>query len=111
MKKLKNYKRIIVFLVLILLPIATRYIDSTLVSADIRPIFVLPGGSYKDGGTTVYYGLGYKAIGWKKITVKQINGKEVSGWMKGYEISFFPHFQDIKDGPQKELKFIPVTEG
>ena len=102
MKK-KHQKLIVACLVLICI----YTIDFTLVSQDKRPIFVIPGAVCKDGGTRAYYGLGYKAIGWKILSIEQVDGKEVNGRLRGYEISIFPFFQDINDGPKKVLKFVP----
>ena len=101
---LKTYKKpIIVCLVLICVYIS----DFTLVSQDKRPIFVIPGAICKDGGTRAYYGIGYKAIGWRRLSLEQVDGKEVDGRLIGYEISLFPFFQDINNGPKKKLKYVP----
>lgn len=75
---IKKYKKILIlFLTLIMLSFVTYNIDLKLVSQDKRPIFVLPTAVAKDGGTTVYIGLGYKVIGWKRLEEKQVDGKEV----------------------------------
>ena len=101
---IKKYKKpIIACLILIFVYVS----DFSLVSQDKRPIFVIPGAICKDGGTRAYYGLGYKSIGWKRLSVKQVDGKEIEGRLVGYEISIFPFFQDINNGPKKELKFFP----
>jgi len=101
---MRKRKKIIIVLLIF---IAFLTIDFTLVSYDKRPIFVIPGAVCKDGGTREYYGLGYKVIGWRQIEAKQIKGVEVNGRLTGYEISIFPFFQDINNGPRKELKFVP----
>jgi hypothetical protein len=100
---IKKYKKLIAS-VLILACVYT--VDFALVSYDKRPIFVLPTATVKDGGTRQYYGLGYKVIGWKRLSAKLIDGKEVQGRLTGCEISIFPYFQDINDGPKKDLKFV-----
>ena len=99
----KHKKLIFVFLILIFVCI----VDFTLALSDKRPIFVVGSAIVKDGGTQQYYGLGYKVIGWKRLSTKQINGKEVNGRLTGYEISIFPFFQDLNQGPKKELMFVP----
>ena len=102
----KSKKLILVCLILIVSVSCIYYIDFTLVSKDKKPIFVISGPLVKDGGTREYYGLGYKIIGWNQISVQQVDGKEVFGFFKGYEISIFPNYQDISDGPKKELEFV-----
>lgn len=100
---IKKYKKLIsAFLVFICI----YTIDFTLVSYNKRPIFVIPTSTVKDGGTIQYYGLGYKVIGWRSLTTKLMEGKEVHGRLRGYEISVFPFFQNINDGPKKDLKFV-----
>ena len=101
---IKKYKKLVITCLIL---ICVYIIDFCLVSLDIRPIFVIPGSVCKDGGTRAYYGLGYKAISWRKLSVEQVDGKEVVGRLRGYEISIFPFFQDINDGPKKVLKFVP----
>jgi hypothetical protein len=104
---IKKYKKILIWCVgLIIFSFVTYKVDSRLVSLDKRPIFVIPTAVAKDGGTTIYMGLGYKVIGWKALEVRQIDGKDVLGRMTGYEISTIFNSQDINKGPKKELKFI-----
>lgn len=98
-----KYKKIII-VVLVLMSI--YIIDFTLISQDKKPVFVISGDTVKDGGSKEYYGLGYKVIIWKKLSTKQIDGKDVEGKLCGNEVSIFPFFQDINDGPKKELEFI-----
>jgi hypothetical protein len=104
---IKKYRKILIWgAALIIFSFVTNKIDSKLVSQDKRPIFVLPTAVAKDGGTTIYIGLGYKVIGWKRLESRQVDGKEVLGRMTGYEISTIFNSQDINEGPKKELKFI-----
>lgn len=100
---IKKYKKL---LTIVLILVCVYAVDFTLVSYDKRPIFVLPTATAKDGGTRQYYGIGYKVIGWKRLSTKLIDGKEVQGRLTGYEISIYPFFQDINDGPKKDLKFV-----
>lgn len=100
---IKKHKKIIVATIII---ICIYAIDFTLISYDRGPVFVISASMTKDGGTTQYYGLGYKVIEWRSLTTKLINGKEVNGRLTGYEINIFPFFQDINDGPKKDLEFI-----
>ena len=104
---LKKLKKILIWCaVLLVTSFITYAIDSKLVSQDKRPVFVLPTAVAKDGGTTIYRGLGYKVIVWKRLETRKIDGKEVLGRMTGYEISTIFNSQDINEGPKKELKFI-----
>lgn len=100
----RKHKKILIALLVL---VCIYAVDFTLVSFDKRPIFVVSGQTIKDGGTKEYYGLGYKVIGWRCLEVKNINGVEVCGRLTGYELSIFPFFQDVNDGPRKELKFVP----
>lgn len=102
----KSKKLILICFLLIMSLLCIYYIDFTLVSKDKKPIFVISGPLVKDGGTREYYGLGYKVICWNQIAVQQVNGKETVGFFKGYEISIFPNYQNISDGPKKELEFV-----
>lgn len=99
----RKYKKL---LILFLFLISVYLIDFTLVSHDKKTVFVIGTSMAKDGGTRQYYGLGYKVIKWNKLSSKQIDGKEINGVLIGYELSIFPSFQDINDGPKKELEFI-----
>lgn len=100
---IKKHKKLIIALLAL---ICIYAIDFTLVSQDRRPVFVIPSGTIKDGGSREYYGVGYKVIGWGRLAIKKIDGKEVKGTLTGYEISIFPFFQDVNHGPEKELKFV-----
>lgn len=98
-----KYIKIIIAVLVIL---GIYIIDFTLISQEKKPIFVISGDTVKDGGTKEYYGLGYKVIMWKKISNIQLDGKYVEGKLCGNEVSIFPFFQDINDGPKKALEFI-----
>lgn len=49
--------------------------DFSLARANKPPIFAIPIIKYKDGGSTEYYGLGYKVIKYVHLTVER--GPEV----------------------------------
>lgn len=49
--------------------------DFSLAKANKTPIFAIPVIRYKDGGSTEYYGLGYKVIKYVNLTVER--GPEV----------------------------------
>ncbi|QLY81554.1 hypothetical protein [Clostridium intestinale] len=104
---MRKYKKIVACVILLIgMGFITYNIDSKRISQDEKPIFVVPTSVAKDGGTTVYRGLGYKVIRWKMISIRQVDGNEVQGLMAGYEISTMFKSQNINDGPKKELKFV-----
>ncbi|WP_442598412.1 hypothetical protein [Neobacillus sp. D3-1R] len=59
------------FIVVLLVPILMYSIDYGLVSAQKRPLFVIKTAMYKDGGTKLYQGLGYKVIDYNKLEGRQ----------------------------------------
>lgn len=104
---MRKYKNILAFvIVFITIGFITYSIDSKRISREEKPIFVVPTSVAKDGGSTLYRGLGYKIIRWKMVSIRQVDGNEVQGLMTGYEISTMFNSQDINDGPKKDLKFV-----
>lgn len=104
---MRKYKKIFACVILLItMGFVTYNIDSKRISQEETPIFVVPTSVAKDGGTTIYIGLGYKVIRWKMISIKQVDGNEVQGFMTGYEISTMLKSQNINDGSKKELKFV-----
>lgn len=55
----------ITLVILILISIATFFIDSTLAENDKSPIFSIPYAHMNDGGSVCYLGLGYQIVKWK----------------------------------------------
>lgn len=49
--------------------------DFSLATANKSPVFAIPITMYKDGGSTEYYGLGYKVIKYVSLTAER--GPEV----------------------------------
>lgn len=45
--------------------------DFSLAKANKPPIFAIPVIRYKDGGSTEYYGLGYKVIKYVNLTIER----------------------------------------
>lgn len=68
----KNKKIIIIILITY---IAIFITDFSLAKMNKSPIFSIPLVKYKDGGSTEYYGLGYKVIKYVNLTVEK--GPEV----------------------------------
>ena len=76
----KGKKFLIIILVIWLSLIAT---DFTRAHADKPPIFALPLLRYKDGGSTEYFGLGYKVIKYVKLSAEsgpELEGVEFGSW-------------------------------
>ena len=57
-----------VLLVLILFSIISFAVDSNRVDNGKKPILCIMKFGLNDGGTTVYYGLGYQIINWKRFS-------------------------------------------
>jgi hypothetical protein len=80
--------------------------DSILINRQQKPLFVLHANTYKDGGTRTYYGLGYKAIHWNKLSARKSGSAELKGIYQGWEISYFPFFKSLGNGPSKKIPFV-----
>ena len=64
---------------------------------------------FKDGGTILYIGLGYKIIKWHRLSQRIIDNKEIEGYDIGYEIFYFLNknfFLSNDIEPKIKLKFI-----
>ena len=60
---MKLYQKIILIILLIIaLGITFFIVDYTHIKSDTKPIFVIKSETLKDGGTTIYVGIGYKVI-------------------------------------------------
>lgn len=63
-------KKIIISIILIIW-FAFFTTDFYLAKGNKQPIFAIPVTMYKDGGSTEYYGLGYKVIKYVNLTVER----------------------------------------
>jgi hypothetical protein len=61
-KYLKVRWKLLIVIFIILLSFITSIIDYKLALKEQPPIFAIQTKLYKDGGTAVHYGLGYKVI-------------------------------------------------
>lgn len=110
MKKHKNIS--IVFGILLCLIITvhqiTYTIDKNAINNGNEPKFTMKHDTYKDGGTTIYYGFGYQIISWHKMGVKKENSLEKFGFLIGVETHRFPFYNDLEKGgqPQGKLNFV-----
>lgn len=65
-------KRTKVFISVILVTWVVLFIaDFSLAKSNKSPVFAIPIVFYKDGGSTEYYGLGYKIIKYVNFTVEE----------------------------------------
>lgn len=64
---LKKWKLLVLVTAIVLCPLITCLIDYRLAVHDKPPLFAVRTEMYKDGGTAVYYGLGYKVIDYNQL--------------------------------------------
>ncbi|AFQ43361.1 hypothetical protein [Desulfosporosinus meridiei] len=69
-------KRKYIIGILLIIWFAFLLTDFYLAKASKSPVFAIPIVVYKDGGSTEYYGLGYKIIKYVNLTVER--GTEVT---------------------------------
>ena len=100
LKRIAKY----VFCVAVLLSVSFLVfgiVDYNRFFAGKEPLFIVKCDVLNDGGTKIYYGIGYQLIDWKKIDstdIKKIN------YLVGKEYHFLTQQIDPKDGPQIELE-------
>lgn len=100
MKKKTKIKVLIVVLILIVLHFITYSIDSKKVSEARKPIFVIRAlPTIKDGGSAIYYGLGYQVIRWHMM-------ESPDKRLLAYEIHRIPFFKRFETGPEPNLKYV-----
>lgn len=99
-KKKKLFIPIIAVLILSVYSVTTFFIDSLLVDSGKKAPFAIPN-YIEDGGTVIYYGLGYQIISWKRLSYSP--GYTWQGVEKHYLFGMI----DIDDGPTIELQEVP----
>jgi hypothetical protein len=62
LKKSKGKKVVVILLILLIVWCAFFTTDYIRASTNLSPIFAIPIATYRDGGSTLYLGLGYKVI-------------------------------------------------
>ena len=98
---LKNQKIVLLSIIvaIILLSCIFFIIDNARVHNNELPIFCITGESYLDGGTTVYYGIGYKVIAFHAIidSKKQsyFTEKKIGSWFMSYD-DFYTEIEDYR---------------
>ena len=84
MKRKGIKKALIMILVIICLGFSTFLVDSKRVKAGLKPIFVIQEPDLiKDGGTKIYWGIGYKVIDYHIIGGKK--GAVIGSWFLEYD--------------------------
>lgn len=107
MRKIRNLKKIVItFSIIIAISLVTLAIDSILISCEKNPIFVLKVATARDGGTSIYYGLGYQVIDWHRSGEILVDEERwIRGHYVGHELRIFPFFKDANEKPEG-LKFV-----
>lgn len=83
-------KRRHIISIILIVWIAFIITDFSLAKANKLPIFVIPVIRYKDGGSTEYYGLGYKVIKYVNLTVEEglkVEKVDFGTWLMDGEIT------------------------
>ena len=101
MKKKTKIKILIVPLILITLHSITYSVDSKRVSESRNPIFaIISLPLIKDGGSAIYYGIGYQVIRWHRME------QNPERRLLGYEIHRIPFFKSFEDTPEPNIKYV-----
>ena len=93
-----------IFLLLGFVVFSTYFVDLMRISAGKEPLFAICTTEMNDGGSKVYYGLGYQIIMWKRLT------DEPDILNVGYEIHLLFQFVDPLNGPNVELANVYQAE-
>lgn len=99
MKKIVAYIVITMLTLMVLFTILGR-IDIYRFTNDREPLFIIKKEYVNDGGTTVYYGVGYQLISWKVIDDRDI--VDIT-YLSGKEYHIIS-FRDVEDGPTIEFE-------
>lgn len=100
---MKKGKRIIVIsaIIVLLLIISSCVIDYKRFESNQKPLFCIKTDHLNDGGTTVYYGLGYQLIEWKVVKESE---EGVIIYYHGKEKNLLFNMNNIGDGPKVTLE-------
>lgn len=114
---MKKYKHILIYLIILFCLAITFHqvtytLDKNAINNGDKPKFIIKSVSYKDGGTTIYYGLGYQIISWHKLEDREENNLDKQGFLVGTEVHRFPQYNNLEKcgQPQCDLKFIEYNE-
>ena len=100
MKKKTKIGISITAILLLCIHFATFAVDSRKVSEAKQPLFVVRAlPAIKDGGSAIYYGVGYQVIRWHKM-------EQPDKRLLAYEIHRIPFFKNFNKGPELNLKYV-----
>lgn len=94
-KKIRN--SLITILLLFAIHEITFVLDRNAIEKGNKPSFALNLVRYKDGGSVVYYGLGYQVLRWHEMSLGE---RKIA-----QEIYRFPFFKKWDDGPKSETQY------
>lgn len=92
----------IILLLLILCFVLFGAIDMERFQSGKKPLFIIREDNIEDGGTTVYYGIGYQLISWRKMGE---NSEGIPGDSVGKECHVL-FYRDINDGPSEGVPLV-----
>ena len=85
---------------LLLISSVTYYINIKRIAVNMLPIFTIKTENLNDGGTIIYYGIGYQIIFWKKLS------DEPYYYYTGVEYHYLFDMIDAKQGPSIDLEYV-----
>ncbi len=99
----RNIRYVVIFLVILIISfIVFGIIDIIRFKNGKEPIFIVNQEHLNDGGTVVYYGIGYQLIEWKQIDDSVISDIV---YLTGKECHVL-FFVDINEGPTIQLDLL-----
>ena len=102
--KIKKTLAVLIIIIFILFTISfvTYLIDSYRIDNNYKPIFIVHKDQLNDGGTTVYYGIGYQLITWKMLNPDMKSSMSGMYYLVGIEKHYIGGF-NINLEPKVEL--------
>ena len=99
---------VIIFSILICVSLVTYNIDKRRVFNDETPKFIISKNGMNDGGTGIYYGLGYQIIKWKCMhgNYGENFDDDEGYYYVGIECHYLFEMIDPVQGPSIELELV-----
>jgi hypothetical protein len=100
-KKIVKVTLTIIIMLLLLLYLVhklTYQYDKNAIQNGNPPVFSIAFIRIKDGGSNIYYGVGYQILRWH--TELETGERKIA-----YEIYKYPHYKDWKEGPEPSTLF------
>lgn len=108
MKKKLGIWITLILIGIVLLGMLFFTVDSYRIKQNRPPIFAIQAQVLKDGGTVIYYGLGYKIIDYHTIEGK--NEIQIGSYFMKYENKIVNATPDISNTPIQYQKYVPLTQ-